>query len=145
MVLVIMLIALCYQIYKVWNPEPPPPPPNHPPASTDVADKVDIPQPPPPKPLNTPEDITSILKNPFTRMTGTAEVTTTEENIELLKIIVWSDGSLRAQLRTSQDTGYYKEGEAFSTFEVLSIDQEAGTVEVYSAESNRRLTLSVGQ
>jgi hypothetical protein len=144
MVLAIMFVALCYQVFKVWNPEPPPPPPVHRTATTDVEGAVEIPEPPPVGRPWEGEDTNELRKNPFTRMTGS--VTTSEgsdEKIQLLKIIVWSDGSLRAELKTPQEKGYFQEGEAFSTYEVLSIDKEAGTVEVFSAETNKRLTLSV--
>lgn len=145
MVLAVMFIALCYQVYKVWNPEPienttfPPPP------DPDPEGKVDIPQPPPPLPPNPWSEPTNLLRNPFTRVGGASGGTTQgEEDIKLLRIIPWRDGTLRAELQSSRERGdYFAEGESFDTYEVLSIDEAAGTVEVWSAKSNKRLTLSI--
>ena len=146
MVLAIMFIALCYQLYKVWNPEPPEKTKVFVPASMETEGKVEIPQPPSPPRRNSPASITSLLGNPFTRMTGAArENAGGEESIKLLRIIKWSDGTLRAELQDSRERDYFKEGESFGTYEVLSINQEAGEVEVYSAESNKRLKLSVNK
>lgn len=141
-----MFIALCYQVYKVWNPEPPEVPKIHRPPATEVGDAVVIPQPPPPLGTRPRAETSSLLRNPFTRIGGgTGDSSRDDQEIRLLRIIKWSDGSLRAELQDARERDYFAEGESFGTWEVISIDQEAGSVEVYSAESNKRLTLTLGR
>lgn len=144
MVLAIMFIALCYQVYKVWNPEPPQAGKIFGPPDPDPEGKVDIPQPLPPLSQNPDAEINDLLRNPFSRVGGTAGPTErAETTIRLLRIIEWRDGTLRAELQDQRERDYFAEGESFGTYEVLSIDRDAGTVEVYSAESNKRIVLNL--
>jgi hypothetical protein len=148
MVLAVMLVALGFQVYKVWNPEEPEVVVHKPPARPALTEQaqVQIPAPPPPISPPPPSPPGAFADNPFSRYTGGARERETEGvNVRVLRIREWHDGSYRAELRHGAERGWYGEGESFGTFEVLRIDPESQTVEIYSSELNRRVQLSVGR
>ena len=155
MVLIVLVLSLCYQVYKVVYPEKPeelvrrplpkpeipqewPGGPEAPPYLPEMAEKM-------------PYD--ALLRaNPFTVFGGAVEespdraVESSESTAVLYKIMTWKEGRYRAELGTS--TGrkkYCEEGDTFGegddTYQVLSINADAKTVEVVSEKAGRTLVL----
>lgn len=86
-------------------------------------------------------------RNPFwyygARTEGTAaEGTTEEDEIILLDIQRRPGGQYAAQILTT-GTKWYQEGEEFESYQLLKIDPENRTVEVYSGKSGTTLTLTM--
>lgn len=155
MVLGVMVIVLCWHVYKVVNPEPPEPPAVHPrPRSLEVSELepedrellgLPPPPPPPPEPPRYSDWQSLKTKNPFTVTGAVGDAPPTEDrpDISLLSIMKWRDGSLRAQIRTASTTDWYGEGDQFESYQLLGIDEEAQTVEIYSEKFRKRFTYAV--
>lgn len=114
-----------------WTEEegrPPSPPPN--------------PLPPAPTPYNA-----LIKDNPFAAVsTGSADGPRGEErpNIVLLGIREWGDGTYRAQIYT-RTRKWYEEGESFEAYQLISINPEEQSVEIFSEKHGRSFTYRVGR
>lgn len=154
MVLVLMLVVLAYRVYGVINPEPPQTWPRLPSPQTllpeDPAERQQLglpSDPPPPLPMELPGNYVSIYENnPFwyysgrSESTGTQTVTAEDLGIRLLDIQD-AGGRPRARLRTVRTTAWYSENEQFEEYELLRIDPETQTVEVYSEKYKQKFTL----
>ncbi len=115
-----------------WTEEegrPPAPPPN--------------PLPPAPIPFQP-----LVNDNPFTATTATTDGRPGDErrpDLRLLAIREWgTSGIYRANILT-RTRGWYEEGEQFETYELVSIDPEAGTVEIFSEQHGRIFTYSLNR
>jgi hypothetical protein len=153
--LVVMLLILCWRVFQVVSPpdeeamdRPTPPPP---PAQTEPP--PDWEGGPPERPImpGVPpqQDYSSLhQKNPFwfhgTQMGGTGRggADGDEVDVTLESIQVPPSGEPLAKL-VAGDAKWYKEGEAFQSYQVLSIDPDAGTCEIYSEKLGQRITLRV--
>jgi hypothetical protein len=62
--------------------------------------------------------------------------------LDVLRIRQMADGNYMAQIRTLRDK-WYREGEAFETYEVLDIDPEAQTVTIFVEQEQKAMTFSV--
>jgi len=75
---------------------------------------------------------------------GTRDDGTTELQIEVLRIQDTPRGGLRAQISTGGRRGrWYKEGEKFETFELLSIDEDAGCIDIYAENIRQKKTYCI--
>jgi hypothetical protein len=148
-VLVILVGALVWQLYKIvgeaeagFESKPLPP---RPPREGEYFGPE---EPPPPPPLQSPEDWSSlVLRNAFwlfgTDIDGPEDGEGGDDpGIALLQIRPWSDGGFRARLETESAKKWYGEGEKFESFELLHIYPDENTVEVYSEELGRTVTLT---
>ena len=156
MVLVIMVGILCYRVYQILDPPPPPPPPpNHSFPSDVVPEDRSLWDAPPecPAPPAGPQlvDYTSLYRrNPFwvyaadsrARKDDEAGDATDDIGISLVRIRKMPDGTSRAEIQTKgRNRGWYREGEEFESFQLLSIDATAQTCEVYAEELGKRIIL----
>lgn len=156
MALIALVAVLCYQVYNVVvkKEEDPnksnakvykPPLPN---PSADWFSGPNAPQDPPPPlpPLQETPYQGLARSNPFTvyGYNPTAEGPKEEapEDISLVMIKPWPDGSMRAGIKT-RVMRYYKEGESFESYQVLKIDPAGGSVEVYSNRLGKSITLTL--
>ncbi len=49
-----------------------------------------------------------------------------------------SDGTWRVRIRSASRRGWYSEGDAFESYQLLSIDPETGCIVVFSEKIGRR-------
>jgi hypothetical protein len=151
MVLVVVVGLLCWQMYQVANPKPPdemvvvPPPLPKPPDDWEGGP----PWPPPGPPRKGPEDWRGLYaRNPMWVFAHSPENDNISDRgeqdpgIRLLKIMEMPDGSVRAWLETNTRE-WYLPGDKFESFELLSIDPEAQTCEVFSEKLAQPITLHV--
>ena len=164
MVLFALLIFLCYRVYVVLISPPDllaqgsdgvpgsgkstGTTPTKPPAT---ATPAKLPAAPPQLPvLERADDWKPLVRqNPFTiygMMQGTAKTGgTTEETIDVVlnRILKWRDGTYRAEMTTkvSGRPKYYKEGEPFESYKLMSIDAANGTVTIFSTGHDRTFVL----
>lgn len=90
-----------------------------------------------------------VQRNPFS-VYGISSETQTDDSVPeqlplvLERIVPWNDGTVRAVIRSKDARGRrYAEGEAFENYRIVSINDTAQTVEVYSSEYDRTFTLTV--
>ena len=158
MVLIALVAVLCFKVYNVVvkKEEDPtktntqvykPPMPNPPADWFDGPNAPKDPPPPPPLPPETPFQGLA-RANPFTvygyNPTVDGPKEEAPEDISLVMIRPWPDGTMRAGIKT-RVMRYYKEGEAFESYQVLKIDPAGGTVEVYSNRLGKSITLTLVQ
>lgn len=147
MVLVVMIVVLCYQVWKVASPSKD----NnligarHPNPSSNAVDMVEqIPEPPKMPPIERP--VSLYRKNPFwyygsQRSSGQG---TTETEIRLRLVNIQGSGdSARVKLDDGSAEHWYSIGEPFQSYEVISVDAAEGTCVVYSEEYSKQLTLKL--
>jgi len=145
LVFAIMVLVLCWYVYKAVNP---PPPPEE--VTARVPRKkigegykgVNVPAPPVPE---RPGEWNALYeRNPFWYYSSISKEQGRERpqdaGITLLNIRTVS-GRNRAQLQTESSKKWYDEGESFEKFELLKIDPEAGTCDVYSEQLGKVITL----
>ena len=148
MVFAAMVVVLCWYVYKALNP----------PEQEDdilmvlpkseVGSEVGGVEWPPPPAARRPVDWSSIHKrSPFWYFStpGATEQNDRGEQdarISLLNIRVVS-GRPRAQLQTESSKKWYDEGESFESFELLKIDPEAETCDVYSERLGKVVILEL--
>lgn len=90
---------------------------------------------PPIKPPNAEDD-------PFVFEPERSEGSSAEEETELYLLnIVVSGGRYRVQIETESSSKWYSEGDAFENYEILSVDPEEGTCEIFDESRNRSRTL----
>ncbi len=104
---------------------------------------------PPANPLPPPPvAYTALVKdNPFTATTTTDDGTRTEERppeLQLLDIKPMGDNAYRAYIQT-RARKWYREGEQFESYQLVSIDPEAGTVEIFSERHGRSFMFSLNR
>ena len=88
-----------------------------------------------------------VKDNPFSASStsGTGPTTGQERpNLTLLDIKEWKSGTYRAYILT-RTRKWYAEGEQFETYQLMSIDPEAGTVEIFSEQHGRSFTYSLAR
>ena len=149
LILAIMVAVLCQRVYDVMNPkglgEADPIP--HMPFRDES--NVDIPKNPPQIPQDLlPESWTLLHKRPPTLFVQPRRPTDPTNpggpdtsNLELRDIKKSGDG-YRVQIFTGQGRPrWYEEGDRFESYEIVFIDPDEETVQVYSEETNRPLTL----
>ncbi len=86
-----------------------------------------------------------VKDNPFTAATDRKDVDTTggPPNIRLLAIREWGN-TYRAQIQT-RTRKWYEAGESFETYQLVSIDPDAGTVEIFSEQHGRTYTYALNR
>lgn len=148
-----LLIVLCFRVYLVLSPAQ---------ASTKVVkttpgtgsqlspDSVPDPQ---PRPISErAEDFRPLVRqNPFTiwsiAATGKSASGSDEETIDvtLNNIVEWRDGGYRAELTTkvSGKSKWYKEGEPFENYKLMSIDPASKIVQIYSSAHDKTFELKM--
>jgi hypothetical protein len=158
MILIAMVVFLVYRVWQVVYPPPPVEglrvvsPKNNLPEdpqerATLVADGV-LPPPPPPRELTEIPGTYAVVhrNNAMWYYSGDTGTTTevTAESLGLYLVDIQRAGTrLRARLQTRSTTKWYNEGEQFEEFELLQIDQEQGTVEIYANQHGTRLTVKM--
>ena len=146
MVLAVMVIFLCFRVYQVVQP-----------AQSQTENKdfelprsefppdVETPGTPPRIPGNpSPRNWTDLWRNnPFTYVRA-GDSTRRNENsdqaldLEVLNFQETSGGIWRVQIRSASRRGWYSEGEAFESYELLSIDPDLECIVVYAEGLGRR-------
>ena len=151
MVLAVMVGFLIFRVYQILYPPEPPGGVNDGlirPPSRDLPDDVDTPGIPPqvpPQPRS--EDWSRLWRsNPLNYRQprsrgGTTGPQSEEIDVQLIRISPAAAGKYRAQIRTPSRTGWYEEGQAFESYELLAIDPEANTVTVFSEQIQRAVTI----
>lgn len=158
MILIAMVVFLVYRVWQVVYPPPPAEgprvvsPKNNLPEDPQeraalVAEGV-LPPPPPPRELTEiPGTYAVVHRNNamwyYSGNTATTEEVTPEMLGLFLVDIQRAGNVLRARLQTRTTTKWYNEGEQFEEFELVQINQEQGTVEVYANQYGRRLTVTM--
>ena len=151
-----LLIVLCFRVYLVLSPAQ---------ASTKAADtqkktaaaggklSPDSVPDPQPRPISErAEDFRPLVRqNPFTiwsiAATGKSASGSDGETIDvtLNNIVKWSDGGYRAELTTkvSGKSKWYKEGEPFENYKLMSIDPASKIVQIYSSAHAKTFELKM--
>ena len=152
MILIVMLCLLGYKVYEVVK-DPGEIEFKSPPTVSTVLNEekkelLELPPMPIAPPIRAPEDWTSLYRNNmfwyYSGASKQSDATTEEQaDITLVRIRTMPNGAVLAQLQTSSDTRWYREGDVFQQYEVLSIDPDAQTCEVRSERLGRVLTLTV--
>ena len=64
-------------------------------------------------------------------------------NVRLIRIIKWNDGKYRAEIQSglSDKSHFFKPGEVFEIYKVMSIDPDMNTVTLYSSTSDGTFVL----
>ncbi|MBN2311746.1 MAG: hypothetical protein JXR94_22395 [Candidatus Hydrogenedentes bacterium] len=151
-VLVVLILVFCYRVYKVVDPEEAAPLdipkapkalPSGPEAPPPGADFPGDPPLPPAPPIAVPASRFA-ESNPFT-IYGTTEHDEDQgprrPEMRLVGIRPFPDGKPRAEIITrGTKPKRYKEGEAFETYRLESIDEASGSIVIYSQEHNRTFT-----
>ena len=145
MVLAVMVIFLCFRVYQVVQPQPQPPGSNFQPPRGELPPDVETPGIPPRMPVNpNPGNWTNLwVNNPFIYVppgvsrpgNGNAGQAL---NLEVLSFQEVSVGIWRVRIRSASRRGWYSEGDAFETYEILSIDGETKCIVVYAEELEGR-------
>jgi hypothetical protein len=149
-VLAVMVLLLCWNVYRVVYPAKMPEPPAHRPPSRDTGDET-LPTVLGFEPRQTEDWAAVYTPNPLWYYSGLRSQTNDrnkqagrEAGIKLLAIQKVRD-TYRAQLQTETSRRWYDEGAAFESFVLLKIDPEAGTCEVRSEGQGRVLTLKMAE
>ncbi|HEO72490.1 MAG TPA: hypothetical protein ENN80_14620 [Candidatus Hydrogenedentes bacterium] len=146
----VLVVVLGKRVWEVLNPQEPPPPPQYRYPDTQIEavdyERIGFPGAPPFPPPPPPERIWRPLweKNPFWYNPGLGaarENRTKDIGVSLLRIVVSPDGTARAQLRVTNSTGWYEEGQEFEAFELVSIDPTSDECVIFSYELGERITL----
>ena len=150
LILVAMVAVLCFQVYKVLNPEVKVVG-EQAMAPTDDPSGLD-PQPslPPDKPrLTISGDYVSLFRrNPFWYFSGKKQSTTTtstEEVVISLVDIQDTGARQRAKMKTATTTQWYDIDESFEQFKLISVDVSGQSAVVYVESLGRELTLQKEQ
>ena len=156
--LIVLVAVLCFKVYNIVYKKDANPngeeakiykrPLQNP--SADWFSSPKAPQDPPPPPQRTVDTPFQGLAraNPFTVWGYNASDDKTKEetpeDISLVTIRTWPDGSVRAGIKT-RVLRYYKEGESFESYQVLKIDVANNSVEVFSNRLGKSITLTLEQ
>jgi hypothetical protein len=150
-VLAVMVVAFAWQVYKVQNP--PETVEEEPVTIPRVVQQEDMPLlgvPVPPPNLPPPPalaDYRALARsNMFWYFSGQSAATESVEEaptLTLTSIMAWPDGTYRAQIKTASSEQWIGKGEDFEDYTLMSIDEAAGTVEVYDAKRNQTVVLEL--
>jgi len=131
-------------VYRALNPADPGDPRVYRFPKQDIGDRLDVEMPRPPNPPRLAQWKALYTPNPFwfnpSERRSDNQGQREETDIVLLRIRDVR-GTPRVQLRTASATKWYSEGEQFESYQVFSIDPEAGTCQVRSERTGRNLTL----
>lgn len=144
MVLSIMVAVLAFQIFSVLRTEDDnfiDPPPN----PVKVAKREDLDPSPPgdPPPMPAPEAPVNenefVEKDPFDWRERSAASTTAGAETTTLRLlrIRGTGDDLVVQIETETSRKWYRVGEAFESYEIISVDPDAGFAEIFDEASNR--------
>jgi len=145
MVLGVMVIVLCFRVYQVLYPPPDIAGDIFLPPGNSLPLDVKTPGTPPRIPPNIePENYTLLwMRNPFIWVEpGKRRLLTDgsiqEVDLELLRLQAVGDG-WTVQIRSAANTKkWYREGDRFESYQLLSIDPDAECVTVFAEEVQRR-------
>lgn len=150
MVLAVMVGFLCYRVYKVLQPEEVV---VSAPARKPLAElSPDAPRPSiPPRPPSAPdaENWASLFtRNPLVYVPGGVGSDTDDEDefsidLQVLRVRDVGGGTIKAQIKTSSSRKWYAEGQAFESYELLSIDVEEECCEIFAESLGRTITRCV--
>jgi hypothetical protein len=160
MILVVMVAFLVYRVYQVVYPPPmeegpvvrPPKAklPDDAAERNELVQQATLPPPPPPRELlAVPGNYAIVHRNNalwyYSAQQGsTDQGEITAAGLGLYLLDIQRVGTrLRARLQTGSTTRWYNEGEKFEAFELLRVDPEQGTVEVYAEQYGRQLTVQL--
>ena len=148
-VFAILVVILGWNAYRALNPSDTGEQRMYRFPKNDIGDRLDVKMPAPPDPPRLAQWKGLYTPNPFwfnpSERRSEGQEQSEEANIALLRIRDVR-GEPRVQLRTASSTKWYSEGEQFESYQVFSIDPEAGTCQVRSERTGRNLTLNqVGQ
>lgn len=156
MFLAALLIVLCFRVYLVLSPAQAstktPEPPKKTAAAPGKLSPDNVPDPEPRPVAERSEDFRPLVRqNPFTiwsiAATGNSTTGSEEETIDvtLNNIVKWRDGSYRAELTTkvSGKSKWYKEGEPFENYKLMSIDSANKIVQIYSSAHDKTFELKI--
>lgn len=159
MILIAMVVFLVYRVWQVVNP----PPleegpqilspknnlPEDPQERAELVKEQVLPPPPPPRELTEiPGTYAVLYRNNalwyFSGQSDSGDGPVTAERLGLSLLDIQRVGTkLRARLQTRSTNKWYNEGEQFEEFELLTINQEQGTVEIYANQYGKRLTVKM--
>ncbi len=148
-VLCVMVVVLAAQLYRIVTEEQTQTPIPNPPQATGT---LEVPQPniqPPPAAQPSYDAAALVDQNPFwatARPRGQQQQTEQRRrepqvDVQLDRVTQMADGNYRARLSRGRTSRFVSEGETFEGYQLLGIDGEAGTVELYHDETGRTITL----
>lgn len=138
-----LVAVLGWRAYQVMNPEKTPPPPPHAAPRRPTEEDVPLPKIPPAIEPRVPDDAFATIhkRNPFWYYSGQTApeqgpAPAAEPPITLVRIL-----GNRARLAMDGAKKYCAEGDTFGHYEIVGVDREAQTCEVYSTQSGKTQTL----
>ena len=145
MVLAVLVVILCFRIYRMLNPIPDETAEAVPPSRAGNQLPLDAERPPLPLPLEAVyevDDWSSLSRrNPFfwSNVTGSGEVSVdgVPQDLKVVRIRETRDGVFSAQIRTQSSTKWYNEGDEFEIYTLQRIDAEAKCC-TFRASNQRR-------
>lgn len=156
MFLAALLIVLCFRVYLVLSPAQASSKTSEPPkkaaAGGGKLSPDNVPDPPPRPVSQRAEDFRPLVRqNPFTiwsiAATGKSASGSEEETIDvtLNNIVKWRDGGYRAELSTkvTGKSDWYKEGEVFENYKLMTIDPTSKMVTIYSTAHDKTFELKM--
>jgi hypothetical protein len=146
LILVAMVAVLCFQVYKVLNPEVKAAGEVTMPPTDDVSGLDPQPALPPDKPrLTISGDYVSLFRrNPFWYFSGKKQGNTTSntEEVGIQLVDIQDTGTRqRARLRTATTTKWYDINEPFEQYKLISVDVSGQSAVVYVESLGREITL----
>ncbi len=154
MVLAVMVGFLIFRVYQVvYPPSDGPTDDVIPPPGRTIPNDVPTPGLPPPVPPPQRTDDWSRLwrfnplnyRQPRSRGGQSSDPSAADIDLQLKRITPSGAGKFRAQITSPSRTGWYEEGQAFESYELLAIDADAGTVTVFSERLQRSVELRLEQ
>ena len=151
MVLAIMVIFLCWRVYQVVNPSEGAAPEDFSPPRSELSEDIETPGRPPDVPPPPPRDDWSMLwRRPpfFWVQPGTGPRTRSGPDddaidLELLSIQQRPDGEYTARIRTSSSRKWYREGDPFEAYTLLSIDPDGPCVVIFAENVSKSLEFCI--
>lgn len=150
MVLAVMVVFLCSRVYQVVQPQEDKTGKIFRRAGNELPDDVERPGQPALIPdINYEERYDSLYTrnmltyNPAGIRAGRDTEGEAPLDLSLLLINETSNGVFRAQIRTSQSRKWYDEGEAFESYQILSIDPSTLCCDIFAENIGRRVTICV--
>lgn len=150
LILVAMVAVLCFQVYKVLNPEVKEIGEQALPPTDDVSGLDPQPTLPPDKPrLTISGDYLSLFRrNPFWYFGAKKQgaTNTNAEEVVIQLVDIQDTGTRqRARLKTATTTQWYDINQGFEQFKLISVDVAGQSAVVYVESLGREITLQKGQ